>query len=88
MDNFSYMFRDAMERATTMVVYCIFAAFIGKALEAERRKVKTTLGHEPTPEDWQDYYNLKQEKRNTANRHQREIDHEKLRRLVFGEEEV
>jgi DUF1680 family protein len=86
MDNFSYMFSYVMERATTMVVYCMFAALIEKTLEAERKQVKAALGHEPTQENWQYLYELKQEKTNSQNAHQREIDKEKLRLLVFGED--
>ena len=82
MDNFSYM----MERATNMVAYCMLAAFIDKTLEAERKKVKETLGHEPNQENWQDYYHLKQEKTSQRETSQREIDREKLRRLVMGDE--
>ncbi len=43
MDDFSYMFSYAMERATTMVVYCMFAALIEKTLEAERAKVRVAV---------------------------------------------
>ena len=82
MDNFNYVFGYMMERATTMMAYCMLAAFADKTLEAERKKVKETLGHEPNQENWQDYYHLKQEKTS-----QREIDREKLRRLVFGEDD-
>lgn len=87
MDNFSYMFGYIMERTMAMLSYCLVAAVVDKTLEAERKRVKETLGHEPTPEDLQDYYNLRQEKRNMASTRQREIDHEKLRRLVFGEDD-
>ncbi len=86
MDNFSYMFSYVMERATTMVAYCMFAAFVEKTLEAERKKVRAALGHEPTQENWQDYYNLQQEQTNRQDARQREIDRERLRRLVFGED--
>ena len=86
MDNLGYMFGYMMERAMTMVAYCTFATFIEKILEDEKKKVKATLGHEPTQENWQDYYALKQEQKNRQNAHQREIDRERLRRLVFGED--
>ena len=86
MDNSGYMFGYMMERAMTMVAYCTFATFIEKILEDERKKVKTALGHEPTQENWQDYYDLKQEKPDRQKARQREIDREKLRRLVFGED--
>jgi len=84
MDNLGYMFGYIMERAMTMVAYCTFATFIEKILEDERKKVKVALGHDPTKENWQDYYDLKQEQTDKQKAHQREIDREKLRRLVFG----
>ncbi len=87
MDDLSYMFGYMMEKATTMVAYCMFAAVVEKTLEAERKKVNAALGHEPTQENWQDYYDLKQQNTNRQNAHQREIDKEKLRRLVFGEDD-
>ncbi len=86
MDDFSSMFNWAMERATTLLVYCMFAALIENTLEAERKQVRATLGHEPNPENWQDYYDLKRERTSRQNASQREADKKKLRRLVFGEE--
>ena len=86
MDNFSYTFNYMMERAMTMAAYCTLAAVVAKALKAEREKVKETLGHEPTQENLQYYYNLQQERPNRQDARQREIDREKLRRLVFGED--
>ncbi|MDD4984785.1 MAG: hypothetical protein PHQ43_03190 [Dehalococcoidales bacterium] len=85
MDEFNCMFGYMMERAMTMVAYCTLAAVVEKTLAAEREKVKVALGHKPTQENWQDYYNLQQEKTDRQNTRQREIDREKLRRLVMGE---
>jgi hypothetical protein len=87
MDNFNYVFGYMMERAMTMVAYCTLAVVVEKTLEAERERVKATLGHEPTQENWQYYYELEQEKTNRQNARQREIDREKIRRLVFGEDD-
>lgn len=86
MYDFSYMFSDAIERAITMVTYCMFAVLIEKILGAEREKVRRVLGHEPTQEELQYYYELQLEKMDRQDSHQREVDKEKLRRLVFGEE--
>ena len=85
MDNPSYMFSYMMEKATTMMAYCMFAAVVEKALKAEREKVKAALGHEPNQENWQYYYELEQEKTNRQNARQREADREKIRRLVMGD---
>ena len=88
MDNLSYTFGYMMERAMTMVAYCTLAAVVEKTLEAEREKVKVAQGHEPTKENWHDYYNLQQEKTNRQDARQQEIDREKLRRLVMGDESI
>ena len=85
MDNFNETFSYMMGRAMTMIAYCTFATFIEKILEDEMKKVKAALGHEPTQENWQDYYELKQEKTDKQKANQRENDWEKLRRLVMGE---
>jgi len=87
MDNPAYIFGYIMERATTMLGYCMVATVVEKTLEAERKKVKEALGHEPTQENWQYYYDLRQEEKNRRNARQREADHENLRRLVFGEDD-
>ena len=88
MDNWNYVFGYMMERAMTMMAYCMVAAVVEKTLEAERKKVKEALGHEPTQENWQYYYDLRQEEKNRRNARQREIDREKLRRLVMGESDA
>jgi len=71
----------------TMAAYCMLATVVEKTLEAKRKKVKEALGHEPTQENWQYYYDLQQEEKNRRNARQREIDQKNLRRLVFGEED-
>ncbi len=88
MDNFSYTFCYTMERITDMLGYFMLAAVVAKPLEAERQRVKAALGHDPNQETWQDYYALKQEQKDRQNTNQREIDREKLRRLIFGEDDT
>ena len=87
MDNLGYMFGYMMERATTMLGYCMLAAIFEKTIEAERKKVRAAVGHEPTQETWQYYCELRQDEKNRRNVRQPEADREKLRRLVFGEED-
>ena len=87
MDDLSCTISYMMQRAMTMVGYLMLADLVRKMLEDEREKVKAALGHEPTQENWQDYYDLKLENTNRQNARQREIDKEKLRRLVFGEDD-
>ncbi len=86
MDNFNYVFGYMMERAMTMAAYCALAVAVEKTLKAEREKVRAALGHEPTQENWHDYYNLQHEKTNRQDARHREIDREKLRRMVMGDE--
>ena len=85
MDNLGYMFGYMMERATTMLGYCMLAAIFEKTIEAERKKVRAAVGHEPTQENWQYYCELRQEEKNRQDVRQQEADREKLRRLVMGE---
>ena len=66
MDNVNYAFGYIMERAMTMAAYCALAVAVEKTLKAEREKVRAALGHEPTQENWHDYYNLQQEKTKTG----------------------
>ena len=87
MDNFSYAFGYMMERATTMMSYFMLAAFIDKTLEVDRKTVKETIGHEPTQRHLQYYSDLRQEEKNSRDTRQWEIDCQKLRRLVFGEDD-
>ena len=76
-----------MEKATAMLGFFMFAAFIEKMLEADRKQMTAVLGHEPTRENWQYLYELKQEQKNSRYTRKTEIDREKLRRLVFGEDD-
>jgi hypothetical protein len=61
--------------------------FVEKVIEAETKLLTMTLGHEPTDENRQYYRDLQWQKSNPERAQQREADREKLRRLVFGEEQ-
>jgi len=63
-------------------------SFVEKMLEAEKEKLTKTLGHKPTPEEWQYYRDLQWQKANRKKALQREIDREKLRRLVMGDDDA
>lgn len=88
MDDFNWQFGYMMERAMTIVAYCSVAAFVGEMVKAEREKLKDALGHEPTDENWQDYYALLREQKANRKVAQREADKEKLRRLVMGDHDA
>jgi len=62
--------------------------FVEKMIEAETKLLAKTLEHEPTDENRQYYRDLQWQKSNPERARQRELDREKLRRLVFGEEQV
>ena len=88
MDEFNSMFGYMMGRAMTMVAYCTVAAFVEEMVKAEKEKLKVALGHEPTDENWRDYYDLLREQKVNQKAAQREADKGKLRRLVMGERDV
>jgi len=88
MDDFNWQFGYMMERAMTMVAYCSVAAFVGEIVRAEKEKLKAALGHEPTDENWQDYYDLLREQKANRKAAQREADKERLHRLVMGDDDV
>ena len=61
---------------------------VEKMLEAEKEKLTKALGHEPTTEEWQYYRDLQWQKSNREKARQREINREKIRRLVMGEDDA
>ena len=88
MDEFNCMFGYMMERAMTMVAYCAVAAFVEEMVKAEKEKLKGALGHEPTDENWRDYYDLLREQKVNQKAAQREADKGKMRRLVMGDHDA
>ena len=44
-------------------IQVMWAAFVQEMIKAEPRKAKEALGHEPTEENWQDYYDLRREQK-------------------------
>ena len=55
-------------------------------LPRERERLTETLGHEPSQENWDDYSQFLGERTLNPRCLQRAIDREKIRRLVFGED--
>ena len=88
MDELERYLNSMMGWVMLMTAHDMVKDFVEKVIEAEREKLTKTLGHEPDPENWQYYRDLQWQKSNQEKAQQREIDREKLRRLVFGEEEV
>ncbi len=87
MDDWNYVFGYLMERVMPMMAYVALLTIAGKIVEVEREKVKQAVGHEPTQENMQYYYELRQEEKTRQNTRQRESDRKNIRRLVFGDEE-
>ena len=86
---------DDWERLFNLMGWAMFFAardmvksLADKMLEAEKEKLTKTLGHKPTPEEWQYYRDLRWQKLNREKARQREIDREKIRRLVMGEDDA
>jgi hypothetical protein len=52
----------------------------------DREIVAAALGHEPNWGNWQDFHYFKRRQAIQQDNTQREVDREKLRRLVFGED--
>ena len=88
MDELGRYLNNMMGWVILITAHDMVKDFVEKVMEAEREKLTGTLGHEPDPENWQYYCDLQWQKLNREKARQREIDREKLRRLVFGEEEV
>jgi hypothetical protein len=86
MDELGRYLNNMMGWVMLITAHDMVKDFVEKVMEAERKKLTETLGHEPDSETWQYYRDLQWQKLNREKARQREIDREKLRRLVFGEE--
>jgi len=88
MDNLGRLLNGMMGWALLIAAQDMVKSFVDKMLEVEREILAGTLGHIPTYDEWQYYRDLQWQKLNPDKALQREADREKLRRLVFGEEEA
>jgi hypothetical protein len=86
MDELGRYLNNMMGWVMLITAYDMVKDFVEKVMEAERKKLTETLGHEPDSENWQYYRDLQWQKLNREKALQREIDREKLRHLVFGQE--
>jgi len=86
MDELGRYLNSMMTWVMLITAHDMVKNFVEKVIEVERQKLVETLGHEPDVENWQHYRDLQWQKLNPEKARQREIDREKLRRLVFGEE--
>ena len=87
MDELGRYLNSMMGWVMLMTAHDMVKNFVEKVIEAETKLLTMTLGHEPTDENRQYYRDLQWQKSNPELARQREADREKLRRLVFGEED-
>jgi len=87
MDELGRYINSMMGWVMLMTAHDMVKNFVEKLIEAETKLLTKTLGHEPTDENRQYYHDLQWQKSNPEQAQQREADREKLRRLVFGEEQ-
>ena len=59
--------------------------FIFNIMPRERERLTATLGHEPTQEDWNDYWQFLGERNSNPKYLQMAIDREKIRHLLMGD---
>ena len=77
-----YVLGAAIRMAGVMMLELMFTI-----VPRERERLTETLNHEPTREDWDDYWQFLGERASNQKCLQRAEDREKIRRLVFGESE-
>ena len=77
-----YILGAATRTACTMILELMFTI-----VPRERERLTETLNHEPTQEDWDDYWQFLGEQVSNPKCLQRAEDRRKIRRLVFGESE-
>ena len=75
-------FLDAAIRVTSMMMLELMFTIMPR----ERERLTGTLGHEPSQEDWDDYSQFLGERNLDQKCLQRANDREKIRHLVFGED--
>ena len=86
MDDLKRLLNLMMGWATVFMAQDMLKSLAEKALEVEKEVLTKTLGREPTHEERQFYRDLQWQMSNREKTRQREIDREKIRRLVFGED--
>jgi len=85
MDEIERVMNNMMGFVMFNAIQVMWAAFVQDMIRVDRERLTKALGHEPTDENWQDYYDLRRENESKQKTSQREADKGKLRRLVMGE---
>ena len=85
MDEIERVMNNMMGWVMFSATQVMWAAFVQDMIRVDRERLTKALDHEPTDENWQDYYDLLKEQKTKQKTSQREADKGKLRRLVMGE---
>ena len=88
MDDLEWLLGRMMGWVMLIAAHDMAKNLVKKMLEAEKEKLTKALGHEPTQEEFQYYRDLQWQKLNREKARQREINREKIRRLVMGEDDA
>jgi len=80
------MMRGYMLGATIRTACVMMLELMFTIIPRERERLRETLHHEPTNEDWEDYWQYLGELHSVQKCLQRAEDRDKIRRLVFGED--
>ena len=83
--DFNAMVQGVILGMATRLRGMMMLELIFNILPRERERLTETLGHEPTPEDWDDCGQCLGERTLDSRCLQRAADREKIRRLVFNE---
>jgi len=85
MNKLDPMIQGYMLGAAIRVACMIQMQLLHTIVTRERERLTKALGHEPTEENWEDYWQLLRERTSKQKSCQREVDREKSRRLLAGD---
>jgi hypothetical protein len=85
MDNMNSVMRGYMLGATICTAAAMMVELISTIIPRERERLIQALGHEPTRENWEDYWQLLGERMANPKCLQSAEDRDKIHRLVYGE---
>ena len=85
MDNVNIVMQGYMLGATIRTACAMMLELMFTLIPRERERLIQALGHEPTQENWEDYWQFLGEQVANPKCLESAEDREKIRRLVFGE---
>ena len=84
MDEWEYINVKLMAILTMIATKSMIDTLVRETIK-EKEKLTRVLGHEPTKENWQYYYDFLREQGIKQDMRRKEADKEKIRRFVLGE---